>query len=509
MGFWTPMRKRQKSALELAEANYVKSDAEKRMVWKLDMFLMTFGFISQVIKFLDQTSISTAYVSGMKEELNLLGNELNFFTTYFNIGYAIFLIPSQYFITWFRPSLYLPCLELAWGIVTCLMATVKNAKGIYALRAFLGAFESSAYPGMTILLTTWYTPMELARRMAIYQAAQPCGSMLSSAFQNAVYGTLNGKAGLSGWKWLFVVDGLITIVWAVAGIFFIPDYPNRRNPRAFWYNDQDAALALERNRRWRKAPSRPAGYAALKRVFLSPVVYVFAAIYISMNMSTAGASYFNLWVKSLKVYSVEKINAITLSAYAVNVVTLITWGFLIDWFPSLPFLLILEVSLQLIPNIIMSIWNVPQGAKWFSFYFLYVPSSYSPVSFAWMAQMWTHDAEARSILYGATIALNYAIQSWSGVLIWPAKEAPHYSHAWQTSCALIPFCILMIFLLIWVDKKYVKPKRDAYALAVEHEPEEVQAEEVGSATYNDEKDLKATPGPVHPTTMPKVTYLEA
>ena len=99
------------------------------------------------------------------------------------------------------------------------------------------------------------------------------------------------------------------IVWAFAGLFFIPDYPNRRNPRAWWYNDNDADIALERNVRWGKGPSKPAGWPAFKRVFLSPWIWIFAAMYVSMNMATNGSSYFNLWVKSLGRYSVPEVNA--------------------------------------------------------------------------------------------------------------------------------------------------------------------------------------------------------
>ncbi|EEB95405.1 hypothetical protein MPER_05630 [Moniliophthora perniciosa FA553] len=79
---------------------------------------MTFGCISQIIKVLDQQNINQAYVSGMKEDLSLYGNEIYYFTTYFSIGYAIMLIPSQIIMTHVRPSYWLPLLELVWGILT-------------------------------------------------------------------------------------------------------------------------------------------------------------------------------------------------------------------------------------------------------------------------------------------------------------------------------------------------------------------------------------------------------
>ncbi|KAI2766822.1 hypothetical protein DTO012A8_7972 [Penicillium roqueforti] len=128
-----------------------RSPEEKALVRRLDMFLMTFGCLSQVIKYLDQQNINNAYVSGMKEDLNLLGNELNLFTTYFNVAYCIMLIPSQVILTYVRPSYWLPGLEIAWGVLTGLVAMTTSAKQVYIIRVFLGLCESSAWPGMMTL----------------------------------------------------------------------------------------------------------------------------------------------------------------------------------------------------------------------------------------------------------------------------------------------------------------------------------------------------------------------
>lgn len=104
-----------------------------------------------VIKYLDQSNINNAYVSGMKEDLNLVGNELNYFTTYFNIAYCIMLIPSLVILTYVRPSLWLSGLEIVWGVITGLIAMTTNSNQVYVLRAFLGLCESSAWSGMMTL----------------------------------------------------------------------------------------------------------------------------------------------------------------------------------------------------------------------------------------------------------------------------------------------------------------------------------------------------------------------
>lgn len=137
-----------------------RSPLERDLVRRLDIFLLTFGCISQVIKYLDQTNISSAYVSGMKEDLGLYGDELNYFTTWFSVSYCIMLIPSQVIMTWVRPSWWLPGLEIGWGVMTGLIAVCTNAKQVYVLRVFLGLFESSAWPGMVTLFSESLTAFQ-------------------------------------------------------------------------------------------------------------------------------------------------------------------------------------------------------------------------------------------------------------------------------------------------------------------------------------------------------------
>lgn len=87
---------------------------------KLDAFLLLWMFIAGIMKEMDQSATTQAYVSGMKEDLGLYGNELNWFQTYFSIAYAVFIVPSQLLQTKLRPSIWLPCAEMGWGVLTLL-----------------------------------------------------------------------------------------------------------------------------------------------------------------------------------------------------------------------------------------------------------------------------------------------------------------------------------------------------------------------------------------------------
>lgn len=126
----------------------VTTPEERRFVRRLDIILMTHSCISYCIKQIDQSNYTSAYVSGMREDLHMVGNQYNWLSTYFTIGYAIALIPSQIMMLKVKAGFWLPFTELVWGILTGLCAIVTDARQMYAIRFFIGLMEASSWPGM-------------------------------------------------------------------------------------------------------------------------------------------------------------------------------------------------------------------------------------------------------------------------------------------------------------------------------------------------------------------------
>ncbi|OWZ48415.1 hypothetical protein C353_02155 [Cryptococcus neoformans AD1-83a] len=382
-----------------------KSKAERWFVARLDAVLLVFVCISQVIKYLDQQNISAAYVSGMKEgtlessfpflpetpangislthvELNLYGNEYNYFTTYFNVGYAIFLIPSQIIITRVRPSLWLPALEACWGVLTIATYKVTNYKQVYAIRAFTGAFEASCYPGAIMLLMSW------------------------------------------------IIDGIVTLVVSFAGLILIPDFPSKPNPWSFYLRPSHISLARSRAAQFHRADNKKFTFSSVKKAVTGPLFYCFVILYVASVLGQGGYNYFNLWLKSLTNpdgtprWSVAQINAIPIGGSAIAVAMIWVWGFISDYFQTRWIPVIIQAGIGLIPGIIMSIWNVSDNAKYFSYFACFLSLATAPPIFAWLSDLNPFDAEQRAFTLGFAIAFYYACGAWSGPLIWPASEAP-------------------------------------------------------------------------------------
>jgi MFS family permease len=400
------------------------------------------------------------------------------------------LIPSQIILTYVRPSFWLPGLEIAWGIITGLMSIVTHANHVYALRVLLGLFESSAWPGMMTLLMYWYTPTELAKRMGFYHSCQAVGSMMSGAMQAAITDTMDGRHGIAGWRWLFIINGIITVVWGIAGVFMMPDVPNKPNPLAFWFRKGDAELAMLRLARHGRAESKKMTWAGVKRTFSSWVVYFIAVLYVASVLGTYGNVYFSLFLKSLKNadgsprWTISQVNAIPIGAYGINVVFVWIWALLSDFLESRWTLIVTQAVIGIVTCIVMSIWtshpdSVDLSAAYASYFIAFTCLGTAPLIFSWLSDLIPQDPEARALVVGVSVAAYYAISSWSQVLTWPASQSPHYKYGWQSALALLVLLIIMTCTLRFIDIRFLKSKRIEFFES--QEVPQVQEADDGSA----------------------------
>jgi ACS family pantothenate transporter-like MFS transporter len=110
---------------------------------------------------------------------------------------------------------------------------------MYALRFFIGLFEACSFPGYIAMLGNWYGPKELTKRLAILLQIESIASMFSGYLQAGLYSSMNGRAGLAGWRWLFIMDAIISFPIAIWGYFGLPDRPD--NTRAFYFSEEVSA----------------------------------------------------------------------------------------------------------------------------------------------------------------------------------------------------------------------------------------------------------------------------
>lgn len=198
------------------------SPEEKRLIFKLDWFLLSYSCLCFFVKWLDSNNVTNAYASGMQEELGFgPGNELSWMNTYFTVGQLVGAPFANLVITVIRPRYWLPFCLTCWSIFVLFLYKCNTASEFYALRFCIGLFESAAWPGIEYTLGSWYRKSELARRSALFVISGVLGQMFSGYLQSALYSGMEGHGGMSAWRWLFVFDFILAIPVAIYGIVCI------------------------------------------------------------------------------------------------------------------------------------------------------------------------------------------------------------------------------------------------------------------------------------------------
>lgn len=197
---------------------------EKKLLRKLDFNLIPMVSVLYLLAFLDRGNIGNAKIEGLTEDLKLEGNQYNIALTTFFISYCVFEVPSNMMLKKLRPSIWLPTIMIAWGIVMTLMGTVHNYHGLVVTRLFLGIAEAGLFPGVAYYLTHWYCRHEINFRQALFFSSASMAGAFSGILAFGI-AKMDGVGGYAGWRWIFILEGLLTIVVAVIAFFFLHDFP--------------------------------------------------------------------------------------------------------------------------------------------------------------------------------------------------------------------------------------------------------------------------------------------
>ncbi|KAK4055978.1 hypothetical protein OIO90_002972 [Microbotryomycetes sp. JL221] len=199
-------------------------EEEKRLLRKIDLRLIPFLSLLYLLSFLDRVNIGQARLDGLEEDLGLVGNQYQIALVVFFVGYVITEVPSNILLKLLRPTRFIPAIMLAWGTVMTLMGIVHNFEGLTAARFFLGITESALFPGICFYLTAWYKRTESNFRISLFFSS----ATLAGAFGGILaYGLsrMDGVGGRPGWSYIFIIEGLMTVVVALIAPFVMDDFP--------------------------------------------------------------------------------------------------------------------------------------------------------------------------------------------------------------------------------------------------------------------------------------------
>ncbi|KAG2366720.1 hypothetical protein BDR07DRAFT_1479939 [Suillus spraguei] len=216
---------------------------ERALVRKLDCRLMPTAVFIYILNYIDRVAVTAARLQGLEQDLGLTAVQYETILAILYVTYCPAQVPSNMILSYIsRPSLYIGACVVAWGLTSAMTGVTTNYMGIMVCRVFIGLPEAAFYPGLMYLLSRWYTKKELAVRAAWFY----CGLLISNAFGSLVaagiLAKMQGVLGLAAWRWLFYIEGAITMFFGFLTMWLLPDFPH--NTR--WLNAAERRLAQVR-----------------------------------------------------------------------------------------------------------------------------------------------------------------------------------------------------------------------------------------------------------------------
>ncbi|MFB8828446.1 MFS transporter [Azotobacter sp. CWF10] len=266
-------------------------DERNALYRKVALRLIPFIFVCYLFNYIDRVNVGFAKLQ-MLEALSFSETVYGLGAGIFFIGYVLCGVPSNLALNRFGPRRWIAVMMIAWGLASTALLLVETPGQFYALRLFTGAAEAGFFPGMVLYLSQWFPASRRGRIMALFMAAIPVSGLVGGPFSGWILNHFaTGQGGLAGWQWMFLIQGLPTVLLGVLAIFMLSD----GFAHARWLNDDERRL-LEADRRADEA-SKPQGVSdSFAAVLRNPVVWAFGLVYFCIQ---SGVYAINFWLPSI------------------------------------------------------------------------------------------------------------------------------------------------------------------------------------------------------------------
>ena len=221
-------------------------DHAQSAVRKASRRLIPFLVLCYAVNFLDRVNVGFAGLA-MNDDLGFTPDVFGFGAGIFFVGYILFEIPSNLALARFGARIWIARIMISWGLVAIAMGFVAGETSFYVLRFALGVAEAGFFPGIILYLTYWFPREERARIVSLFMTAVPLATVIGGPVSGVLLG-LHGVAGLAGWRWLFIIEGIPAVLLGIFALRFLTDRP--RMPTGF--RRRSVALSSEGSTRRRK-----------------------------------------------------------------------------------------------------------------------------------------------------------------------------------------------------------------------------------------------------------------
>ena len=303
----------------ISEAGAAKSELETSTIRAISWRLIPFLVLAYFFSYLDRVNLGFAALT-MNAELKFSPTIFAWGAGIFFIGYFIFEVPSNLALEKFGASRWIARIMVTWGIISALMSLVSGELSFYVLRFLLGVAEAGFFPGIILYLTYWYPAEYRARFLAAFAIAVPVSTVIGAPVSGLLLG-LDGTMGLKGWQWLFIIEGVPSVLLGIVTWFYLTDRPER----AEWLTaEQKAWLASKLNAE--TAAKQAAKHLTLGEALSSPKVIMLSLSYFGFVGALYGMQF---WLPQIvKAFGLTNAQTgfVTAIPYVFGTIAMILWA---------------------------------------------------------------------------------------------------------------------------------------------------------------------------------------
>lgn len=204
------------------DAEYGSNLEERRLVRKLDLYIVPLIMGLYLFSFLDRVNIGNARLYGLEADLGLSPTQFQVAVSILFVTYLTLEVPSNLVLKLFTPRRWIAFIAISWGLVATLSGLVQSYAGLLACRLLLGALEAGLFPGLNVYLTFFYCKHELALRVGYLFVSAAIAGGLGGLLAYGI-GQMDGLRGMSGWRWIFIIEGIPSFILGIVTYFALPN----------------------------------------------------------------------------------------------------------------------------------------------------------------------------------------------------------------------------------------------------------------------------------------------
>lgn len=421
-------------------------EQEKALYRKIDLRLMPILASMYLLSFLDRGNIGNAKLQGLVKQLDLTGNKYNIALTMYFISYTLFECPANLVLKRLRPSRFLPFITVLWGTIVTLMGLVKTYPQLVGVRVCLGFAEAGLFPGVVYFLSIWYPRSMYQFRVGLFFGAASLAGAFSGLLAYAI-SFMSGTDGLLGWSWIFILEGIATVVVGIIAFFVMVDFPST----AKFLTPEERAYVIWRKKYDNSSVGEEEHFSMrhISAAFTDWQVWLHILVYMSIVGPLYGISLFLPSIIHTFGFSTAVSQLLTVPPYIVATVTVYAFALWSDRIQRRsPF--ILAGLCMLLIGFSINISNASPGVKYFGTFFC-VTGSYA--AFPGVVS-WLGNNLAGQYKRGVGMALHIGIGNFSGAIasnVFRTQDAPRYilGHGIMLMFVGIGFVTIPIILLTY------------------------------------------------------------